>query len=141
MKLEWMGLANHAENVNGLLYISGGGWDTISVHSPIEGVPDGIFALMQGNLVVRLLLATTETNREHTIAFEIIDEDGATVMRVEAKTHISAQVGLPIGWDQGVNYVFPLTGIPLPKPSNYTINLSVDGEFLGDRPFRVLKAF
>lgn len=141
MKLEWIGLANYAENVNGLLYMSGGGWDTLTVHSPLEGVPEGIFALMQGSLVVRLLLSTTETNREHTIGFEIIDEDGAIVMKAEAKTHIPAQVGLPIGWDQGVNYVFPLAGIPLPKPSNYTINLSVDGEFLGDRPFRVLKAY
>jgi hypothetical protein len=141
VKLEWIGLANHAENVNGLLYMSGGGWDTLSVQSPLEGVPEGIFALMQGNLVVRLLLTTTETNREHTITWEIVDEDGNPVMKAEAKTHVQAQVGLPIGWDQSVNYVFPLAGIPLPKPANYTINLSVDGEFLGDRPFRVLKAY
>jgi hypothetical protein len=86
--------------------MSGGGWDTLTVHSPLEGVPEGIFALMQGNLVARLLLGTTETNREHTIGFEIIDEDGAVVMKAEAKTHIPAQVGLPIGRDQGVNYVF-----------------------------------
>ena len=42
---------------------------------------------------------------------------------------------------QGANLVFPLTGIPLPRPGSYTINLSVDEEFIGDRPFRVLKAY
>ncbi len=144
MKLEWMGLANHAEEVNGLLYIMGGGWDTINVHAPIQGmpgVPDGVFTVMKGSLVVRLLLDTTETNREHSVSFEIVDEDGGRVGRIDAKTHVPALPGVPIGWDQGANLVFPLTGLPLPKPGNYTINLMVDDEFLGDRPFRVLKAF
>ena len=77
----------------------------------------------------------------HAISFEIVSEDGEPLMRVDARTHVPTLQGLPIGWDQGTNFIFPLAGIPLPKPGSYTINLSVDDEFLGDRPFRVLKAF
>jgi hypothetical protein len=141
VKLEWMALANYAENRDGLLYIVGGGWDTINVQAPIEGAPTGVFAVMQGTLVVRLLASTTETGQPHTFTIEIIDEDGTQIAKAEGGFPVDAIVGLPIGWDQGVNLVMPLTGLLLPGPGNYTINLRVDDELLGDRPFRVLKLY
>jgi hypothetical protein len=141
VKLEWMGLANSAENQQGLLYMLGGGWDTITVQAPIEGAPEGVFAFIQGTLVIRLLLDVTETDKAHDISLEIVDEDGGQLLKAQMKAHIARTGGLPIGWDQGVNFVFSLTGVPLPGPGNYTINLSVDSDFLGDRPFRVLKAY
>jgi hypothetical protein len=33
MDLSWMLLANHAESPNGLLYLSGAGWDTVNVEA------------------------------------------------------------------------------------------------------------
>ena len=141
MKLEWMGLANYAEDQGGLLYIVGGGWDTINVQAPIEGAPEGVFAVIPGTLVIRLLLQTTETGKGHRLSFEIVDEDGQQLMKADGDFRVERNVGLPIGWDQGANLVFPLTGITLPKPGNYLINLRVDDELLGDRPFRVLKLY
>ena len=141
MKLEWMALANYAEDQGGLLYVVGGGWDTVSVQAPIEGAPDGVFAVIQGTLVVRLLLHTTETGLNHSLSFEIVDEDGQQIANASGDFRVERNVGLPIGWDQSANFVFPLTGIPLAKPGNYTINLRVGDELLGDRPFRVLKLY
>jgi hypothetical protein len=57
-------------------------------------------------------------------------------MRVE----LERNMGLPTGWDH-VNIVVGLTGLPLPSPGRYIINLQVNGQFLGDRPFRVLKVY
>ncbi len=103
--------------------------------------PDGVFAVIQGTLVVRLLLHTTETGLNHSLSFEIVDEDGQQIANASGDFRVERNVGLPIGWDQSANFVFPLTGIPLAKPGNYTINLRVGDELLGDRPFRVLKLY
>jgi len=141
MKLEWMALANYAEDHGGLLTVVGGGWDTINVQAPIEGAPEGVFAFIQGTLVVRLLLHSSETNTGHHLRFEIVDEDGQQLLKADVDFNVPRSRGLPIGWDQGANLVFPLTGVTLPRPGNYTINLRVGEELLGDRPFRVLKLF
>jgi hypothetical protein len=141
MKLDWLALANYAEDRGGLLYLIGGGWDTINVEAPIEGAPPEVFAVIQGMLVIRLLLNTTETGEEHTLFFEIVDEDGQQLVNAQAQVRVDRNVRLPIGWDQALNLVFPLTGIPLPRPGNYTINLRVGDELLGDRPFRALKLY
>jgi uncharacterized protein DUF6941 len=141
VKLEWMALSNYAEDRGGLLYVVGGGFDTLNVQAPIEGAPAGVFAVMQGMLVVRLLMAATETGQNHSLTLEIADEDGQQILKALADFRTERSPGLPIGWDQGANLIFPLTGIGLPKPGNYTINLWVGDDLLGDRPFRVLKLY
>jgi hypothetical protein len=141
MKVEWIALANYAEDRGGLLYVVGGGFDTINVQAPIEGAPQGVFAVMQGMLVVRILLRRDETGKQHKFSFEIVDEDGQQLAKADGDFRAEPAPGLPIGWDQAANLIFPLTGVPIPKPGNYTINLFLDEELLGDRPFRVLKLF
>ncbi len=136
-----MTLANYAEDRDGLLNMIGAGWDTITVQAPIEGAPDEVFAVMQGTLVVRLLFHQTETGQEHRFAITTIDEDGAEIGKIEGGMRVERNKGLPPGWDQNVNIVVALTGFPLPRPGRYTINVQVDGQFLGDRPFRVLKGY
>jgi hypothetical protein len=147
VKLDMMMLANYAEVREGLLYIMGGGWDTVTAHAPLqapEGAPPpppGVLAFVQGTLVVRLLFHPTETGREHTFAVSIIDEDGTEIAKVEGGMNVERKPGLPPTWDQNFNIVLPLTGIGLPHEGNYRINLLVDGQFVGDRPFRLLKGF
>ena len=140
-------LANYAEARDGLLYIMGGGWDTITAHAPLqapEGAPQpppDVLAIMQGNLVVRLLLHPTEMGREHMFAISVVDADGQELAKVEGGMKPERMAGLPATWDQNFAIVLPLTGIPLPREGNYLINLVVDNQFLGERPFRVLKGF
>jgi len=141
VKLDWMVLANYADDRDGLLNMIGTGWDTITVGAPLEGAPDGVFAVAQGTLVVRLLFHQTETGQEHKFAITVLDEDGAEIGKIEGGMRVERNKGLPAGWDQNVNIVVPLTGFPLPHPGLYTINVQVNGQFLGDRPFRVLKGY
>jgi hypothetical protein len=145
MKLDTMLLANYAEAREGLLYIMGGGWDTITAHAPIQA-PEGVtapdvLAIVQGMLVVRLLFHPTETDREHTFEVSVVDADGAEIAKVEGGMNVQRMPGLPSTWDQNFNLVLPLTGLGLPHEGNYRINLVVDGQFVGDRPFRVIKGY
>lgn len=141
MNLDWMLLANYAEVNGGLLYISGGGWDTMTVHAPIEGAPPGVFAAIQGTLVIRLLFHQTETGRDHAFELAITDEDGLEIGKAEGGVRVEQSRGLPVGWPQPVNIPIPLTGIALPRPGLYTLSLQVNGQHVGDRPFRVLKGY
>lgn len=141
MNLEWMLLANYAEVNNGLLYISGGGWDTITVSAPIEGAPEGVFTIVSGTLVIRLNFHATEADREHQFAVTFVDEDGGQIGKAEGGARVDKIRGLPPGWPQNVNIPIPLTGFQVPRPGLYTISLQVNGQHVGDRPFRVLKGY
>jgi len=141
VKLDWMMLANHAEVTNDLLYVNGGGWDTINVGAPIPNAPEGVVAVMVGSLAIRLLFHITETDRAHELELTVISEDGATVAKVEANVHVPRTENVPPGWLQNFNLVFPVTGIALPEAGLYTINLNIDGHWIGDRPFRVIKSY
>jgi hypothetical protein len=142
VKLDWMLLANHAEVNNDLLYISGGGWDTVTIGAPIEGAPSGVFAILPGTLVIRLLFHPTETGQDHSLSVTIMDEDRAQVGKAEGSVRVDKAPGLPPGWDQGVNIPIPLgASVRLPRAGLYTISLQVDGQHLGDQPFRVVKGY
>lgn len=143
MKLDWTMLANHAEaGSTGLLYVAGGGWDTTTVSGPLpEGAPANAVALLQGFLVVRILFHVTETDREHTFSITVMDEDGGDVAQLDGTVRVDRSPDLPPGWDHGVNLAVPLTGMPVSRFGLYTISVQVDGQHLGDRPFRVLKGY
>ena len=83
MKLEWTMFANYAQETDGLLYIMGGTWDTIQVSAPLEGGPPDAVAVIQGTLIVRLLVHQTETDKDHTFEFRVVDEDGGEQVKVE----------------------------------------------------------
>lgn len=141
MKLDWMMLANYAEANSGLLYVAGGGWDTVTATAPIEGAPPEVFVVLNGALVIRILFHTTETNRDHTFTVTIIDEDGGELGKIEGGFPLAKAPGYPPSWDQPVNIPVPLNGIALPRAGLYRFSLQVDGQHAGERPFRVIKGF
>jgi Family of unknown function (DUF6941) len=134
-------LANYAETSGNLLYISGGGWDTVTVHAPVEGAPPEVFAILQGTLVIRVSFHATEADSDHTFTVTIMDADGQQIGKAEGTVRVDRVRGLPTGWEQSVNIPVPLSGVALPQPGIYSMSLQVDGQHLGDRPFRVLKGY
>jgi hypothetical protein len=144
MRLEWTILANYAEANGGLLYISGAGWDTVTVGAPLPPgapVPEGTFTLLQGTLVIRLNFHQTETGRDHTFRIAIMDEDGGEIGAAEGGFRVDLAPGLPGAWQQPVNLPVPVSGVPIPRPGIYSISVQVDEQHMGDRPFRVLKGY
>ena len=97
--------------------------------------------MLTGSVVVRALFHVTETGREHEFTLTVMDEDGGDVARIEGSVHVDRQPDSPAGWDQGVNMAVSLTGMPVPQFGLYTISLQIDGQHVGDRPFRVVQGY
>ncbi len=136
MRVEWMLLANHAETPpNGLLYLSGAAWDTVDVaHEAPAGEP---VAFVQGWLVVRLALHTSECDRPYEFRMAVVDEDGQEIAHYDGEVNVPSPLDQPVGWDVPGNILANLTGMPLPRFGLFTINLSINGEHKDSRPFRV----
>src|SRR5216683_35017 len=77
-------LANHAEAVNGLLYISGGGWTDL--HRQIQ---DGKPPTNHFGIAASVRVPWHETNKPHKFILEIENEDStAIIMRAEGQMNV-----------------------------------------------------
>lgn len=137
-----MMLANYAEAPGGLLYISGGTWDTINVTAePPQGAPEGVVAAVQGTLVARLSFHSTEAGNEYPLRVTVWEEDGEEIANMEGAVLAQPQEDAPRTWPHGVNVILPLTGMPLRRFGEYRIHLHLNREHKGDIPFRVVQAY
>src|SRR5215208_1643422 len=141
MELAWMMLANHAEAANGLLYISGGAWDTVTVNEAPPEPPEGVVAFVQGVLVIRINFHATEVETDYPFHVIVVDEDGLEIGKVEGTMSALRQQGNPPAWPHPANIVVSLTGLPLPRFGEYRIHVRVNREHKGDTPFRAVKGF
>jgi len=112
-QVETLILANHAEAVNGLLYIAGGGW-TDHWRPPM---PEGQVPISSLGIGVGILVPWGETNRKHTITLRIESEDGGPQLtQLEGEIEVGRPPGIPDGIDQravlGINFnlQFPAAG-------------------------------
>jgi hypothetical protein len=146
--VDWMILANYAESPMPpsppIVHMIGAGWDTLHVGGPLPeqpGLPPGTVTLMQGYLAARITFHPTEIDKDRHLRIAVVDEDGTEAGRIEASFRAEKDPTLPPGWDQGVNIVFPLAGMPLVRFGLYSLSLLIDGTHLAERQFRVLKAY
>ena len=129
-----MMLADAAQEVNGKLYILGGGW---SVTGPT--LPPMAIAL-------KLDVPWSAADQQHEFALALVDADGhpAAVPGQDAEVRAGGQFevgrppGLPAGSD--IDFAFALTVGSLPLAAGrYAWQLWIDGETQADwqRPFQV----
>ena len=128
-------LADAAQEVNGKLYILGGGW---SVTGP--QVPPMALAL-------KLDVPWNAANRPHEFLLGLVDDDGHPVSaggEDAAGVQVGGQfeVGLPAGVPEGsdIDLALAVTLGPLPLTAGrYAWQLWIDGETQADwqRPFQV----
>ncbi len=132
-KIELLTLANHAEVQNGLLYLSGAGWDTVT-----RAYKEGETPRPQHfSIAVSVLIPWMETNQPHQVAIRAEDEDGHHKL-MEATANI--EVGRPPGKVPGTDSRSPLvfTGIvQFPRPGGYRVR-AILGDEQRDYSFRVI---
>ena len=112
-QVEFLVLANHAEAVNGLLYISGGGWTEHWRNvQPGQPLPPSTLGVAVG-----ILVPWNETNRRHRLIVRVEGEDGqAVVPPIEGEFEMGRPPGFPPGIDQrsvlaiNANLQFPSAG-------------------------------
>jgi hypothetical protein len=95
-EIELLTLANHAEAINGLLYMMGAGWTDHWRQIPPEGnrVPPVHFGIG-----IAILVPWDETNRRHHVVVGIENSDGREVIRVESDVEIGRPPGSQPGQD------------------------------------------
>lgn len=133
-RIQMLTLANHAEVQNGLLYLSGAEWDTLTRDYP-EGAPPPPQHLGIG---VSVVVAWTETNERHNLRLWIEDEDGQRGL-LDAAAEL--EVGRPVGKVHGTDSraPFAINGIiTFPREGHYTICAQVGDQDPVRYPFRVV---
>jgi hypothetical protein len=112
-ELEYVTLANHAEAINGLLYLQGAGWTDIRT---IPG-PQGQMASVHMGIGVSILVGWNETNTSFPLEFVMVHEDGGEpVLGGQGQIEAGRPPGIPAGGDLrsviaiGADIVFPRPG-------------------------------
>ena len=132
-EIELLMLANHAEVQNGLLYLSGAGWDTVT-RSYREGKKPGP---QHFSIALSVRVPWMETNQRHEVVIRVEDEDGhSTLMKAAA----NIEVGRPPGRVPGSDSRSPLAVnsiVHFPKPGGYRVRATL-GDQQRDYAFRVI---
>ncbi len=112
-EIEFVALCNHAEAVNGLLYLSGVGWTD---HWRSAG-PQGGFGSSHFGIGVSILVPWNETNRRFGLSVVVQAEDGEPeIANMSGELEVGRPAGLPPGSDLravlavNVDTVFPGAG-------------------------------
>ena len=113
-------LANHVEVVNGLLYVSGGGWT--EHHRPVT--PQGP-ALSHLGIGVCVLVPWNNTNVPHTITILVEDEDANPLVKIDGQLNVGRPPNLPAGSEQAVMLGFPLN-VQFPHAGAYRAVVTLD---------------
>lgn len=98
VRIETLMLANHAEAINGLLYISGGGWRHHWRQKPHgdEAVPSAPLGI-----AISVLIPWSDTNQKHSLTLRIEPEDGGDpLVKIDGEFEQGRPPGEPPGSDQ-----------------------------------------
>lgn len=115
--IEMLTMANHAEAVNGLLYLSGTGWDRLTRRYPAGQKPRP----HHFGIGVSILVPWIEANRKHGLSLWIEDEDGGEpLIRVEGELEVGRPPGVPEGSDRRAVLAVDAT-VEFPSPGGYRL--------------------
>jgi uncharacterized protein DUF6941 len=94
-EIELLTVANHAEAINGLLYLSGAGWTDLRRPMPPQGPPP----INHLGLGIAVLVAWSETNQPYRVTVRIENADGGELMNIQADVEMGRPPGLVPGSD------------------------------------------
>lgn len=137
-------LCNHAEAVNNLLYIAGGGIDIVFV-------PPGASPPYPANLGIGIMATVPwdQTNQQHQIDIQLITEDGKPIevpvglegmrpLHARLAINVGRPAGITIGDEQHVCLAANLPALPIPALGKYEFIITVDGGNERHLAFRVM---
>jgi len=115
-------VANHAEAVNGLLYISGGGWTDLHRQIVAGAAPSSHFGIG-----VSVRIPWHETNQPHRFLLDVQNEDATvTVAHAEGSINVGRPPQLPPGALQHAVLAINVDAV-FPAPGGYRVVATVDG--------------
>lgn len=122
-EIELLTMANHAEALNGLLYLSGAGWDRI-VRSYVRGSDPTPHHFGVG---VSVLVPWGETNRRLQLSLWIESEDGGEpLMRADGRLEVGRAPGAVEGADARAVLAVDAS-VQFPREGGYRLVAEIDG--------------
>lgn len=133
MRVSTLLIADHAEAVNGKMYVTGGCWNRLTVANLPASHPHLTVA-------TALHVPWSETNQRHTITLNLIDQDGQSVIPqpIEGEFETGRPAGLRPGDDQVIAMTFNFNGLSFESEGDYTFVLAVDGTELERIGFKLV---
>ena len=123
-QFELLCLANHVEAINGLLYMTGGGW-TEHHRPPLQ--PNGQATISHIGIAVMVRIPWNETNRPHRFQVEIQDLDGASLLKVEGDLNMGRPAQIVPGTAQ--HACLAINGeLAFPRAAGYVLRGVLNGE-------------
>jgi Family of unknown function (DUF6941) len=126
-------LCDWAEEINGKLYVMGGGWNRLTRRAPASTMA----------LAVLVQVPWDRANMPHTLKASLMTEDGQPVTQegkevtVEGKMEVGRPPGIRPGTALAAPFALRFEGL-LIEPGVYTWRLEVDGAELSRSSFEVV---
>jgi hypothetical protein len=130
--IEYVTVADHAEAINGKLYLQGAGWTDIT--APIG--PNGETRYVHLGLAVSVLVGWNETNHPFPLRLTVSDEDGTELMRVDAQIEAGRPAGVQHGSDFRKVLAFGAE-VQFPRPGGYQLRAALGEDQERSVSFRV----
>lgn len=130
-------LANHAEVVNGLLYISGGCWN--NHHRPAPGsTPSPVVSHI--GIACTILVPWGDTNRRHRLTISIEHADGGREPLINGDIEFEAgrPAGAPGGSDQRAAIAMN-ADVVFPEAGHYVLRVRLSSGDTRTFPFQVFE--
>ncbi|MEW6281045.1 MAG: hypothetical protein AB1758_20695 [Candidatus Eremiobacterota bacterium] len=120
MEIEWLILADAAEVVGNKLYLLGGGWDRLTVHSgfPLE---------QHCSVAASVRVPWHETELIHDFAIEFANDSGEVLASLAAEFEVGRPPGLPAGREQRWQFSGDFD-LRLENPGRYAVVARLQGE-------------
>lgn len=127
-------LADHAEAVNGKLYVTGGCWDRLAAMQLPTQHP-------HLSLAACILVPWNSTNEKHTLEVRLTDEDGHDILPqpLTNQFEVGRPPGTPAGSDITTLFVINFNLLSLSKAGRYAFTIAVDGQELGRTGFDLVQ--
>ncbi len=121
-QIEFVTVANHAEAINGLLYLQGAGLTDITQ----QNGPDGQPGILHVGIAVSIVIGWNEANRRYPLRLSVVHEDGSALLNVEGQVEAGRPPGLPAGSD--LRSVLAVSAeIQFPRSGGYVLKAELDG--------------
>lgn len=115
-EIEMLMLANHAEAVNGLLYVSGAGWNTVTRNYLADQGPQP----HHFGIALSVLVGWNETHHPHTVHVAIEHEDGPELWSLAGELEVHRPPEHPPGTDLRAVLAIMVT-FGFPGPGGYRV--------------------
>lgn len=129
-------LCDHAEAINGKLYIMGAAWNLLQAPGQAINVA----------LAIVVKVAWDEADQGHDLIAELLDADGERIMingepvAPSGRFELGRPPGLKPGSTLNMPLAFNLTGLVL-GVGQYEWRLTIDGDTVARAPFGVVEPF